>query len=182
MVLMHEMARRSVHAALAAVLVVWSTTACSGDDDDDASSTQCTSLQPDQIVEASIEYDGTPSPGTGGPIEEGSYHLTSVTAYIPSNATVLPKCNALADALVLSSGGFEHAVGCYFQADNPETRLGLGQYTGSYSTADTAFVFNYACPTPRLETFPYSAEPPNLRMLVTDPSGSLTTELVWTVE
>lgn len=180
---MYEMASRWVHALLAALLIVSSTIACSGDDDDDAASVPCTSLKvPEEIVAASIVYDGTPMPGTGGPIQEGSYRLTALTSYIPSNNPVLPKCNALADALVLSEGGFEHAVGCYFQADNPETRLGTGLYTGAYSTLETAFVFNYACPTPRLETFPYSAEPPNLRMLVTDPSGSLTTELVWTID
>jgi len=178
---MSDLALRSSHAVLAAMLVAASTSACSTGDDDDAAA-PCSTLAPDQIVPASFEFDGAPPPATGGLVSEGTYRLTALTVYMTSSTLVLPKCSALADTLVLSDGGFEHAVGCYFEADNPETRTGGGAYQGSYSTSDTAFVFNQACPAALLETFPYSAEPTTLRMSITDTTGSLTTELVWTLE
>jgi len=176
-------ASRSVPAALVAALLVSLTTGCSGDDDDyDTSTVQCNALAPSQIVPVTVEYGGTPLPGTGGAIPEGSYVLTAMTAYVPQSSTVLPRCNGFADALVLSNGTFDHAVVCYFEAENPQTVLGRGNYAGSYSLSETELSFDYQCPGPKVETFAYSAEPPNLRMLVPDSTNALTTELVWTLE
>jgi len=180
---MYEVASRSVPAALAVVLLVAFTTGCSGDDDDaTAPAVECTTLAPPQVVAATVEHGGTPLPAMGGAIQEGSYLLTAATAYLPEDSVVLPKCNGLADALVLSNGSFEHALGCYFDPDDPSTRLGKATSAGSYFVSDSAFSFNYTCPGARVETFSYSAEPPNLRMLVPDSSNTLTTELVWTLE
>ena len=170
----------SNHRALAALLLGASMVACSGDDDD--SSTTCTSLHSEGFVGATLKYDATPELPTGGEITEGTYHLTEYSVYLSSDSLVLPKCNGLSDVLLLSSGGFEHALSCYFDANDPDSRVGGGVYAGNYFLADTDFSFNQKCPNAKIETFSYSAEPATLRFLSPDPTGSLTSELVWTLE
>lgn len=166
---------------LVALLLVASTVACSGGDDDDSAS-QCTSLRSEGLVGAELEYDSAPEPPTGGSIVDGTYRLTQYNVYLATDSQVLPKCNALSDVLLFSSGGFEHAVTCYFDANDPDSRLGGSVYAGNYFLQGTDFSFNYTCPSAKVETFSYSAEPATLRLLAPDPTGSLTTELVWTLE
>lgn len=173
-------ALRPNHRALAALLFAASTVGCGGDDDD--SSASCTSLHSEGFVGATLEYDATPEPPTGGVITEGTYQLTAYSVYLSSDSPVLPKCGGLSDVLLLSSGGFEHALSCYFDANDPDSRVGGGVYAGSYFVSDTDFSFNQKCPNAKLETFSYSAEPATLRFLSPDPTGSFTSELVWTLE
>jgi hypothetical protein len=172
---------RSHQPALAALLLVLPTVACSGGDDDDSSG-QCTTLHSEGFVAATLLYDSVPEPSTGGELAEGTYHLTAYSVHFAPNSQVAPRCYALSDVLLLSSGSFQHAFTCYFDADDPSSRLGGGIYAGSYLVSDTDFSFNYTCPGAKVEKFSYSAESSTLRLLSPDPTGSLTTELVWTLE
>jgi hypothetical protein len=74
------------------------------------------------------------------------------------------------------------AVGCYFFADDPESLVGEGIFSGSYVASGTDLNFEYSCPEELVEAYTYSVEPPNLRMLFPDPDDPVTTELIWTLE
>jgi hypothetical protein len=168
-----------------ALFFVCFSTACSGKDDESDSDSECTSLRPDgPIVAQGIHYGASPAPATGGEIPEGSFSLSGASVYVPANSLVLLNCNALSGALELHGGSFETALGCYFDADDPNSFLEGNLNGGTYATSGTSLTMTSSCVRDLVETFPYSVDSPTtLRVLVPiqgdDISG--TTELVWTL-